>query len=457
MKKFFNWIDKTFVKPVEESKMPLGAFVLLAAAYIIARNLFEGAFESMHLLGLSPITLLGLEEMFLHLMFSWLYFFLLIIIFLRFTTGHDIKKISRVLLTYSFIVLIPPFVDFLFMPGGFRLAYPNDISVVSKISWVLLRPWLFFDPKWIYHYAQNIPYGASPGMLIEVILGAVLVAVYSWIRPATKGRKILALVLTPAVLLATVFLAGIAQVLMASLPGDALLGKTIYFSGGLITSPSRKYALVVILPFIVVLFIGLLLYNREKARMLIRSIDPFQAVLGAVAAAAGFLFAWLGLKDVLAGVPRNPFDYMALLVLAVMGATSTTTRLFLSSGWSPTRNDGEKKTFRRAAGGMFILTIGLAWCLGYSNLFILLVSLIFGLVNAIPPLRLERWSIPSSLANALAVLMLVFCGYSLFATERTFTVFPWWLALAVFGPVWLAFLAREFIQRSRTTQQAVSK
>ncbi len=454
MKKFFNWIDKTFVKPVEESKMPLGAFVLLAAAYILARNLFEGAFESMHLLGLSTITLLGVEEMFLHLMFSWMYLFMVIIVLLSFTTGHDIRKITRVLLTYSFIILIPPFVDFIFMPGGFRLAYPNDISVTFKILYVLARPWIIFDPRMVYEYSQNLPYGASPGMGIEIILGIILVFIYTWMRSPTTKRRIIALVLIPLVLFGTILLTGGAQVLMASFPGDAHLSKTVYFSGGLITSPTRKYALIVILPFIVVLFVGLLLYNKEKARMLIRSIDPFQAVLGAVAACAGFLFAWLGLKDVLTGVPRNPFDYIALLGLAVMGATSTSTRLFLSSTWDAAKPQDERKTFARAAGGMLILTVALAWCLGYSNLFILVVSLVFGLINAMPPLRLARWSVPSSLANSFAVLMLVYCGYSLFATERTFTVFPWWLSLAVFAPLLLLFLAREFILRRQVPHKA---
>jgi hypothetical protein len=241
---------------------------------------------------------------------------------------------------------------------------------------------------------------------------------------------------------------------MSTFPGDPHLTKTVYFSGGLISSPTRKYALIVILPFIVVLFVGLLLYNREKARMLIRSIDPLQTVLGAVAACAGFLFAWLALKDVLVGVPRNPFDYVALLGLGVMGATSTTTRLFLLSAWDESRSPDERKTFLRAAGGMLVMTIALAWCLGYSNLFILIVSLVFGLINAMPPLRLARWSVTSSLANAFAVLMLVFCGYSLFATERTFTVFPWWLSLAVFAPLLLVFLARELIARRPALKKA---
>lgn len=449
MKKFFNWLDKTFVKPVEESKMSLGAFILIAAGYILARNLFEGAFESLHLIGLSSITLFGIEEMFLHLMFSWLYFFMIVAILLRFTTGHDMKKITRVLLAYSFIVLIPPFIDFLFMPGGFRLAYPTDISIVGKVIWSMLRPWILFNPRMVYEYSAKIPYGGSPGMIIEVFVALILIIVYSWIRTPSLKRRIIAVLLTPAILAATIIIAGGAQVLVSNIPGDPLTGKSVYFTGGLITSATRKYALIVLIPFLIVLFIGLLLYNKQKTLKLVKSIDPFSAILAAVAAGAGFLFAWLGLKDILTGVPRSPFDYVALFGLLVMGAASAVTRLYLSQSWSEKNSEEDKKTFRRGAWGMFILTLALGWSLGYANLFILLVSLVFGLVLAVPPLRLERWSVPSSLGNGLAVFMLVYCGYSLFATERTFSIFPWQLSIVVFATLWLSFLVRELIIRHK--------
>ncbi|GAI49505.1 unnamed protein product, partial [marine sediment metagenome] len=116
-------------------------------------------------------------------------------------------------------------------------------------------------------------------------------------------------------------------------------------------------------------------------------------------------------------------------------------------GYDPNREKAEQKTFRRAAGGLFVLSILLAWCLGYTALFIVITFFVCGLVLHIPPLRLSRFAVPSSFLHALAVFLLVLAGYSLFGMERTLNLFPWQLGLAVFLPLWAVFLGRELILR----------
>ncbi|MBN2380929.1 hypothetical protein JXM67_14115 [candidate division WOR-3 bacterium] len=448
MKRFFAWLDRTFIKPVEDSKMSLGTFILIAAGYILVRNLAEGAFESLHILGLATITLHGLEETFLHLMFSWLYLFLVIILLMRLTTGHDIRKITRVLLIYSFIIIIPVIVDPLIRPGGFRLAYPTDITQLPKIVNVIFRPWIFLDPDLFYKFGPQLPYGGSPGMLIEGFLGAILVMVYSGIKAKPNWRKILSVVLTPLVIIGGLTAAGVAQVFMNVIPYyPPASGLDVYHSGGLINSPTRKYVIIILVPFMLLSLLGLWLYNREKFKLLIRSLEPLHLILGGLATLAGFFFARLNLRGILVGVPGNPFDYVALIVLAYLGLCTVALSRFIYKGFDPSSPPDVQKTFRRAAWGMFILAFALAWSVGYSTLFIAVVALFVGALLGLPPLRLGRFLVPSALVKAVSVYLLVFCGYALFATERTFSVVPWRQALGILIAVVGVFLAIELVTR----------
>lgn len=509
MKRFFDWLDRTFIKPVEESKAPLGVFLLLAFGYILIRNLLEGGLESLHLIGLSSITLQGLEEMLLHLNFSWLFLFIIIAILLHLVTGHELRKVTKVLLAYSFILIIPPLVDPLFRASGYGMFYPNDPRIVPEIVKVGLQPWLIFQD-----WSTVGPYGSTPGMMIEGWIGGILALIYVALRSPGAQRKFvrslitsILLIIPPVVLLflvkgdtlATVLfiallvlpavfylvvtivdgikssgersrgkkllvkigsilaispifvlsiaVAGGAQVFANLLPGDPATGKTLYFTGGLIQTSTRKYALVLLLMFIVVVFFGLMLYNKKKWRDLVKSFNPLHLILGAVAAGAGFLLAWLGLKDVLTGVPRNPFDFIALPGIMLMGAMVAGIVNFMVKAFDPSTSGDYKKTLKRGVGGMLVLVIGLAWSLGYVNLYFTLAALFMGVLLALPPIRMARFAITSSLFKALSTFALVLAGYSLFATERTFSVFPWQLYLAVFLPLWAVFLAWELVSR----------
>jgi hypothetical protein len=433
----FKWIDRTFIKPVENSKMPLGTFILIAYGYTLVRDMLEGVLETPGI-GLTATTIVTIEMMLMHFPLFYFMLFIVVIILIHFSTGHDIRKITRVLFIYSFIILIAPLVDPLIRPGGYNLAYPGDPRMILqgiKASFGL----------------GKLYYGASPGMLIEAYLGIILVAIYSGLRAPTTRRKVLSILLAPVILVVAGFIAGGLQQIMAVIFGGGAAGvvstANVYATGGLIGSPTRKYALVLLLPLIPLIWLGLWRYSREKVRLLLRSLKPFLLVLSALAAGAGFLFGWLNLRDVLIGVLRNPFDYIALLALLVLGVLGAGVLLFLGHGYDPNREKAEQKTFRRAAGGLFILSMLLTWCLGYPTLFIVITFFVCVFVLKIPPLRLSRFAVPSSFFYALGMFMLVAAGYSLFGMERTLNVFPWQLGLAVFLPLWAVFLGREFILR----------
>lgn len=430
----FKWIDRTFIKPVESSRMPLGTFILLAYGYTLVRNMLEGVLETPGI-GFAATTIITLEILLMHFPLFYFMLFLVAILLIRLITGHDIRKVSRVLFVYSFIILIAPLVDPLLRPGGYNLAYPGDPRMILQ------------SIKATFGLGK-MHYGGSPGMLIEGYLGMILVAIYGGLRAPTTRRKVISILLAPLILIAATLTAGGFQLVVGALfGGGSTTLASVYNTGGLISSATRKYSLVLLLPLIPLIWLGLWRYSREKVRLLLRSLKPFLLVLSALAAGAGFLFGWLNLRDVLIGVPRNPFDYIALFALLVLGVLAAGVLLFLGHGYDPNREKAEQKTFRRAAGGLFILSMLLAWCLGYSALFIVITFFVCGFVLKTPPLRLSRFTVPSSFLHALAVFLLVLAGYSLFGMERTFNLFPWQLGLATFLPLWAVFLGRELILR----------
>ncbi len=434
MKKFFTWLDATFIKPIENSKMPLGTFILIAYGYMVVRNMLEGVLETPGI-GFAATTIITIEMLLMHFPLFYFMLFIVAILLIHFSTGHDIRKITRVLFIYSFIILIAPLVDPLFRSGGYNLAYPGDPRMILqgiKASFGL----------------GKLHYGGAPGMLIEGWLGVILVAIYGGLRARKRWRKVLSILLAPVILVVAVFIAGGLQQIVGAIFGGGSIGITnIYATGGLIGSATRKYSLVLLLPLIPLIWLGLWRYSREKVRLLLRSLKPFLLVLSALAAGAGFLFGWLNLRDVLVGVPRNPFDYIALFALLVLGVLAGSASLFFANAYDPAVDAGARRTFRRAAGGLFVLSILLAWCLGYTALFIVIAFFVCGLVLHIPPLRLSRFAVSSSFFYALGMFILVAAGYSMFGMERTLSVFPWQLGLAVFLPLWAVFLGREFILR----------
>lgn len=430
----FKWIDRTFIKPVENSKMPLGTFILLAYGYMVVCNMLEGVLETPGI-GFAATTIITLEILLMHFPLFYFMLFLVAILLIRLITGHDIRKVSRVLFVYSFIILIAPLVDPLLRPGGYNLAYPGDPRMILQ------------GIKATFGLGK-MHYGGSPGMLIEGYLGMILVAIYGGLRARKRWRKVISILLAPLILIAATLTAGGFQLVVGALfGGGSTTLANVYNTGGLISSATRKYSLVLLLPLIPLLALSLWLYSREKVRFLFRSLKPFLLIVFALGAGAGFLFGWLNLRDVLIGVPRNPFDYIALFALLVLGVSAAGALLFLGYGYDPNREKAERKIFRRAAGGLFILSMLLAWCLGYSVLFIVITFFVCGFVLKTPPLRLSRFTVPSSFLHALVVFLLVLAGYSLFGMERTFNLFPWQLGLAVFLPLWAVFLGRELILR----------
>ena len=430
----FKWIDRTFIKPVENSKMPLGTFILLAYGYTLVCNMLEGVLETPGI-GFAATTIITLEILLMHFPLFYFMLFLVAILLIRLITGHDIRKVSRVLFVYSFIILIAPLVDPLLRPGGYNLAYPGD----PRMIWEGIKATFGLG---------KMHYGASPGMLIEGYLGMILVAIYGGLRARKRWRKVISILLAPLILIAATLTAGGFQLVVGALfGGGSTTLANVYNTGGLISSATRKYSLVLLLPLIPLIWLGLWRYSREKVRLLLRSLKPFLLVLSALAAGAGFLFGWLNLRDVLIGVPRNPFDYIALFALLVLGVLAGSASLFFANAYDPAVDAGARRTFRRAAGGLFVLSILLAWCLGYTALFIVIAFFVCGLVLHIPPLRLSRFAVSSSFFYALGMFVLVAAGYSLFGMERTFNLFPWQLGLAVFLPLWAVFLGRELILR----------
>lgn len=444
----FKWIDKTFIKPVEESKMPLGVFVLFAYAYIFIRTVLEGSFEFLHTMSMvhAPATLASLEDMFLHFPLFYFMIYVVAILLLSLVTGHDTRKVSRVVLIYSFVILIPPLVDPLFRSAGYRLLYPlqSDFQALLDIGRDFIFPWRMFSAE---QGVTGTVYGSSPGMALEAYAGVILSMVFCGLRGPTKARKIAGIFLAIPAICIAMLCGGLPATLAGFLGGGPAKAQIVYLASGLIKSRSLKTALALILPFLPIAGVWLWLYSREKMRLLWRSLDPLRVILSGLAGPAGYLMAWIGFRPVLASAPSNPFDYLAIPGLAFMGVVVGSWITALMQAHDSSRGEAERQSFRQASFALIIFSFASAWSLGYTSLYLAGIAMIMGALTAVPPIRLERFLVPASLAKALSVFLLVLAGYSLFADTCTLNVFPWQLFLGVFLPLWAVFVLWELISR----------
>lgn len=303
LKKFIS----IFIKPIEESSVPMFFFWLTAGAYIYIRNFLESIFESLHFLGLSPITLYGIEETFLHLPLFYLVIFTSSIIFLKLFLGKKGTSITKVVLFYSFIIALPPIVDIMFKRTGYRLLYPMRMEWVPRIL------------GYLFGIVKEPPLGITPGMQFEVIIGVISVMVYGFLC----SRNVLKTVLSLLGPLVGIVLAGGAQIFIAhisNLVGLSSKYNQVYFSGGLINSPSRKYAFVLFWVFLALIGFWSVVSYPGKIRKNCRIIKKIKLILYSVAVVAGFAGGWWLFKNIFTQVFHNIFDYLLVISLPLYGA-----------------------------------------------------------------------------------------------------------------------------------------
>ena len=294
--KFLKWVEK-----IEVSKVSLPHGVLAFLAILFLRNFFEGIVENARTIGSHPLPMRSVEILFFHFPLFYTSLFLSFLLSLYFLTRERMERISKVLLLFFPILLLPPFVDFI-LGGGFKLSYLFHFNIPSQI----------FKGFFSLHEVG----GTSPGMRLEILLGSLLFSFYVYL----KRRSVLWGVFGFVGFFLILYLHGILSSLFAHLsslfPFHEPDSPSILFkSGGIISSDSRKLGLLFLLSTTLLLILSLKLFDRRLLPQWGGEIRPTSIIFLIMCMALGFFIGYSLLSPTYSTLFHNPFDLLALLTL----------------------------------------------------------------------------------------------------------------------------------------------
>ncbi len=432
------------ISDVERSPHHWSVFVLAFLALAIARNLLEGALGPKGSIGFvyfsSPSALMVLD----HFLFFYISLFLGFSVLLSALARERIGSVMKVMTPAWVIILIPPVMDYIITSGeGMRITYLLDLRSVA---------FRFFNPGVALERV-------SPGQRVEILAACLLAVAYVRIKTKSWFRGALAFVLTYLLLLGHGILPNaLARLSWAITEGTraplAFIYNATYRAGGIVPDESRKLALVFILTSCALGWLAFRLHAPKKERALRLNMRPLRTLHYLGMAAFGLALGWAIFSPV--GLSFTGGG-------DVLGIIGVALAVFLAFQASVNLNDlfdeesdeivGVSRPLVRGAVGRkdvammaSVLALGallMALNVKYSTFLLMLLTLALSLFYSAPPIRLKRIPLVSNLSLGLMSLLVCMIGFSAFAEERSFALFPprlAWLIVLSFG---LGFAAKD--------------
>ncbi len=436
------------VERVERSPSHWGLFLLAFLAFVVTRNLLEGALGPRGSIGFvyfsSPSALMVLD----HFLLFYVSLFLSFSILLSSLTGERIGAVMKVMTPAWAIILIPPVFDYIVTSGeGMRISYLLDLrSVVFR----------FFDPTAALDRV-------SPGQRVEIVVAMALAVAYVWIKRRSWLRAIVACPLVYLMLLAHGILPN-ALARLAWIIGrnpsapPTFIYNVMYRAGGIVPDESRKLALVFILSSCAFVWWAFKRHAPEKERALRTNLRPLRTLhylgMALFGTALGWaVFAPVGVALTGGGDVLGVLG-VALAVLFAFQASVNLNDLFDEEadriGQAPrplVRGALTRRDMALAAGVLAGASLLTALNVKYSTFLFVLLALLLSFAYSAPPLRLKRIPLVSNLSLGVISLLVCMAGFSAYAEERTFALFPprlGWVIVLAFG---LGFAAKDIKDR----------
>ncbi len=436
------------IREVERSPHHWSVFALAFLALVVARNLLEGALGPRGSIGFvyfsSPSALMVLD----HFLFFYVSLFLGFSILLSALARERIGSVMKVMTPAWVIILIPPVLDYIITSGeGMRITYLLDLrSVVLQ----------FFNPTIALDRV-------SPGQRVEILAACLLAVAYVRIKTKSWFRAATTFLLTYLLLLAHGILPNaLARLSWTVTEGAraplAFIYNATYRAGGIVPDESRKLALVFIFTSCALAWLAFRLHAPEKERALRLNTRPLRTLHYLGMAAFGLALGWAIFSPV--GVSfTGGGDVLGIIgvILAVLLAFHASVNLndlfdeesdqIVGASRPLVQGTLGRRDVAATAGVLAIASLLVALNVKYSTFLLMLLTLTLSLFYSAPPIRLKRIPLVSNLSLGLMSLLACMTGFSAFAEERSFALFPprlAWLIVLSFG---LGFAAKDLKDR----------
>jgi len=369
---------KKSISYIENPNVPLLYYFLTFFAVISLRNFLDifsdtarisfTLFPITHELFMAAYVSLGIS--FAHFYLFWIALFLIFPFIATFITKQDIGKTLRIILGFSWIIVITPIADLLLSRGqGIEATFIAPTSLGSIIP---------------------LPQALNPGEKITCVVSILLIFTYAIV----KTKK-----LNKALLLA--FLFYLVNMLSFMFPFLITSIARIFNKAFTITSPAN---IIPILSAVIVVEAAFLFYLYDKKFFI--SIVKSAGILKSLQLVFMFTLGILLFRARLNGFIFNNIGLFFLSSLVIMLALTAIT-LFKRSrdGLTPC------KTSLKISSIALLLAILCAASINITTLFFLLVAIACAFIYYLPPLKLMRIPFFSKVFLALMILLIIMLGW----------------------------------------------
>ncbi len=422
--KFFT----TLVGNAESIGLKRSLFTL--TVWIFIRIFFEGVFESTHQIGYIPFSYKALVVYFLHFPLFYISIFLILVIITTLITGEHIRRVTGTCASGFGLIILVPLIDW-FAGGGYAITYPSRIG-----PYVLGA----FNP-----FVSIIDYGGSPGQRIILFIICICLALYGYVKTKKIGMGILLFFASYFII---VIIGGLPTIVAGNRP------ETMFVTGGILYSDTQKFTALFLLLSIISGICCMLLFDRGKFVLVLRSLRPERALFYA---GMGFFGLFISLHQrgisIFSTLPSH-FDAVGIIVMVVgLAAGFQCAAAFndfhdlpedsITRSRNPLVHGLDSTYYAWWTGVLCITALLCALLLNYIALLIMITYLAVAVLYSMPPIRFKRIPLVSTFVLAVAVILFIALGYSLIAGSTALNQIPRSVLLPTLIGITLGFTAKD--------------
>lgn len=408
-------------------KATLFQCLITVASWIFLRLFFEGVLEGYHRIGSSTFSYRSILAYFVHFPMFYLCLFLLLVIIIAAMTGEDVKKVTKTSSMGLFVLLLVPIFDWVFS-RGYVITYP-----------VRLEPYFigFLNP-----FIRLSDIGVSPGQRITIVLIALLTGMYGYVKTRSLLRAALLFVTSLVVI---VCFGGLTTILAGNRP------EYVFVPGGILYTDTQKFSAIYVLLFLALFFVFLCIVNRQHFGGMTKSMRIERMAFYGATAILGFFVSThqLGIR-----YDGEIFDYLGLTVMFMslglgFWSVQVINDLFdvdvdrITGKQNPLLHGVPRKHYKFLGICLGFLSLCYALIINFSALLIISAYLLLGIIYSVPPVRLKRIPLVSTFILAVAVILSIALGFSIYYGVRAMNAIPGKLLVPTLIAVTVGFAAKD--------------
>ena len=407
--------------------MSVNRAILLGFTWIFMRIFFEGVLEATHRIGFSTFSYKMLLTYFVHFPLFYLSLFLLLVIVISALARERIKQVTKVASVGLASILFVPVIDWV-LNRGYMITYP-----------LRLGPYFvnFLNPL-----VSLADIGVSPGQRITIVLISLLVALYVYVRTRALPRALFSLLASLGVI---VTFGALTTLFAANHP------ERVFISGGILYSETQKYCALYALILVVLISGYLYMHGAEWIRMIFRSLRLERVLFYGSLAIFGFAIS-LAQKNVAFEV--DIFNYLGTVIMFLSMALGFWGLQVFNDLFdvdidravgkiNPLLDGVRVENYRSFSILLFMLALCCSLIINFTAFLIVGTFLLLGVVYSMPPVRVKQVPVVSTLVIAIAVVLSVALGFSVYYGARAISAIPVSILFPTVIAVTLGFVAKD--------------